>query len=351
MKYTFRNKAIFRLLLSPFSLLYGLITHIRNVLYDHGFLPVHKVGIPVISIGNLTAGGTGKTPMTLFLLARLQKKYEGIAVVSRGYGRHSRGALVVSDGQGKVIEARHGGDEPVMIAREFPHIPVIVSEKRVIGIQMARDLFDSRLIMLDDAFQHRQVGRDVDIVLLDGQSDITKQAMLPAGDRREPLASLARADMVIFTRTGDIDRDLKERQVRKWFSGSVLFSEYVPDGVRDAGSGQPVSLDVLKGRPIFAFCGIAQPESFFVSLEQLKLTVAGKAVYDDHYSYTNRDIQEICRQAAKYQCDYIITTTKDIVKLDLAAFDQFKLLVLQMQLVLDDTKLLQIVDRLIDKGK
>lgn len=349
MRYRFRNKIIFRLLLYPFSLLYGLIIYIRNFLYDHGIFASYDAGIPVISIGNLTAGGTGKTPMTIFLLDRLQKKYERIAMVSRGYGRKSSGALVVSDGKGKVIPVEQGGDEPVMIAREFPQIPVIVSEKRIIGIQMARELFDSRLIILDDAFQHRQVIRDVNIVLIDGQSDISGQGMLPAGDRREPLASLSRADVLIFTRTGKTDQNQREAQVRKWFAGPVIFSDYIPDTLINSVSGQSVKAEDHQGKRAFAFCGIARPETFFASLEQLNLTVAGYAVYNDHYSYTPADVQDICHQAEENQCDFIITTTKDLVKLMPADFGPFDLFTLRMQLQLDETKLLQIVDSLIDK--
>ena len=349
MKYQFRNKIIFRMILYPLSLLYGLIMLIRNFLFDHGILPSHDMGIPVISVGNLTAGGTGKTPMTIFLLDHMQKIYDRIVMVSRGYGRKSRGALVVSDGQGKVISPWQGGDEPVMIAREFSHIPVIVSEKRVTGIQMARDLFDAQLIVLDDAFQHRHVKRDINIVLIDAQKDIARESMLPAGDRREPLSSLSRCDVLIFTRTGNADRRLKEESVKKWFSGPVIFSDYIPDKFIKAGSAKPVDPGVIKGRRVFAFCAIAGPEAFLASLRQFNLTVAGHAFYDDHYSYRATDIKELVRRAIENKCEYIVTTAKDLTKLDANEFDKIELLALHMQLMLDDTKLLQIVGRLIDK--
>ena len=191
-------------LLLPFlflgSVLYRLITDIRNLLFDLSIFKIHKFNIPIISVGNITSGGTGKTPFILYLIEKLSQHRNNIVVLSRGYGRDSKGIQVVSDGDGNIVGKDIGGDEPVLIATKFPKIPVLVSEKRYLGIEQAIQKFDAQLILLDDAFQHRYVKRDCNIVLVDANQPVQEDNILPLGNLREKKSNLNRTDIIVITK-------------------------------------------------------------------------------------------------------------------------------------------------------
>ena len=176
---------ILRFILFPFSILYGLVIEIRNGLFDLGILRSVKFPVPVISVGNITAGGTGKTPFTIYLAYLLKKHFSTIAIVSRGYGRKSRGMQLVSDGQQILLDPSHAGDEPYLIAVHLPDCLVAVSEERSVAVNYLMDNYKPDLILLDDAFQHRQVKRDIDIVLVPVKETYTSKFILPTGNLRE----------------------------------------------------------------------------------------------------------------------------------------------------------------------
>ncbi|MBM2840054.1 MAG: tetraacyldisaccharide 4'-kinase, partial [Bacteroidetes bacterium] len=188
-------------LLIPFSWLYGFIIYCRNKAFDWKLLDSVEVGVPVISVGNLTMGGTGKTPLVEYIVKLCLAKGRKVAVVSRGYKRESGGVVVVSDGKSLLANAAQAGDEPVQIAKKFPGAIVIVGERRVDAARMAIDEFGVNAIVLDDGFQHRFLRRDLDILVLDARKDLSRIPMIPAGERREPLASIKRANVVAFSRT------------------------------------------------------------------------------------------------------------------------------------------------------
>ena len=166
-------------------------------MFDTGCFSVSVFPVPVISVGNIIAGGSGKTPFTMLLIPMLSERYKRIAVISRGYGRKSKGLRIVSDGKGRVIQAEDGGDEPVMIARKYPNQVVIVSEKRAPAIREAIDTYGAELIVLDDAFQHRWVYRNCDIVLIGDARLMLNEAFLPAGNLRENPFDLKRAQIIV----------------------------------------------------------------------------------------------------------------------------------------------------------
>ncbi|MDT8323182.1 MAG: tetraacyldisaccharide 4'-kinase, partial [Bacteroidota bacterium] len=175
------------------SSLYAIAMQLRNAAYDRGVLRAQDAGVPVISVGNITAGGTGKTPVVEALLVRLLAAGRRPAMVTRGYRRESRGLLVVSDGAGMLRDVRESGDEPYQVAAKFPRVPVIADEKRIRGCRHAVQRFDAEILLLDDGFQHRAVARDCDIVVVDAQIGLDGLRMLPSGRLREPLRNLARA--------------------------------------------------------------------------------------------------------------------------------------------------------------
>ena len=230
------------ILLLPFSWLYAMVMVCRNLAYDRGVFVVRGPGVPVISVGNLTAGGTGKTPLTEYIVGYLRNKHVRVAVVSRGYRRKSRGVVVVSDGKSVLVDATWGGDEPVQIAAKFPGVPVVVGERRVEAARIAVHALGAEVIVLDDGFQHRGIKRDLDILVMDARKDITSERLIPAGMRREPLNAIRRAGIVAFSRAED--RVVWGPKVHRWYAGEDVLYRYESPTARRAGDHSPVPLAV-----------------------------------------------------------------------------------------------------------
>ena len=274
--------------MKPLSALYGAATRIRNDLYDRGLLTAHRLQGPVVSIGNLAVGGSGKTPFLILLGELLQQRGITFDVLSRGYRRETRGVAVV-DPKGS---PRDFGDEPLLIARKLG-VNVIVGENRYQAGAMAEATFGPQLHLLDDGFQHRQLARDFDIVLVTPGD--AHDSLLPAGRLREPLASLARADAVVLTNDSSAD-------------GFGLRNQLVWHVHRDIAP--PETLE-----PWFAFCGIARPESFFQQLEAAQVVLAGTRAFSDHHRYTAEDVDELQRLRQQAAAPAFVTTEKDAVNL------------------------------------
>ncbi len=298
-------------LLVPLSLLYGLVVWLRNKGYDLRLLKTYRASVPVISVGNLTAGGTGKTPVVDLLLKEFTRLGYRPAVVSRGFGGSFKGAVgVVSDGQQR-MSAAAAGDEPTLLARRNPGALVLVSKQRARGIEHAVNLLGADLVLLDDGFQHRAVERDIDLVLLDGTKPLGNGLPLPAGLLREFPAALERADMLLFTRT-DAGEPFTCQGKKAWNSQHCLSSCVV--GL----SGEEVGIDALAGKKILAFAGIAEPEIFFKALREMGLHVAASISFADHENYSDSTLSELRVAAQGY--DLLLTTEKDAVKLSHASF-------------------------------
>lgn len=344
-----RKNKIIQILLIPFSWLYCIVIIIRNYFYDLGLFKVHQFPVPVISTGNIMAGGAGKTPVTMFLMEKLSERFKSIVIISRGYGRSSSGPIIVSDGTGHIKSAEIGGDEPVMMAHKFPEMPVIVAERRAAGIKLALEQFNPDLILLDDAFQHRSVYRDVDILLIDINKNPGKERLIPAGDRREQLKALNRADVIIYTK--NMDKSVKKDPFgrNEWFSGESYVSAYVPVSFRNHETGEYLSLHDLSGTPAIAFSGIASPQYFAQSLRDNQIQLRKFINYPDHHRYDQNDHHEIKAAATKYKCANIITTEKDAVKIKSEYFTGLTVLVLEMSISVDEAeKLMQKINHLID---
>ncbi|MBI2428069.1 MAG: tetraacyldisaccharide 4'-kinase [Ignavibacteriales bacterium] len=289
-------------ILYPFSLLYGFTVWVRNLLFDIGILKSVDVGVPVISIGNITAGGTGKTPMTIEIAK---------------FGRNSRGTIVVSDGNRVLSDVVNSGDEAFFISQQVPNAIVIADERRVRGAKKAIENFHADMIVLDDGFQHRYLVRDVDIVLFDSNHSSLETLLLPAGYRREPLSSLKRAHAVVATKVNDslsaarILDDAKISVVPNKFSGS-----FAAVAVRDIFENVRHSAEKVKDRSVIAVCGIARPESFEAELIMLGARLTTTFSFEDHHRYTMDDVQRIVEAFHKNNGEYILTTEKDAVKLN-----------------------------------
>lgn len=298
-----------RILLIPFGFLYGLIMELRNRFYDWGIFKSQKFSVPVISVGNLTMGGSGKTPFTIFLAEALKEEYPGIAIVSRGYGRKSKGLQLVSDGRNILLSAEMAGDEPRLIASRLPGVICVVAEKRGEALAFLQEKYNIDLVILDDAFQHRAVRRDVDILLINSKQPLRYNFPFPAGTLREFKHNYKRAHLTVITNSQSEQKLLSEIKI-------PVFQSYSESaGLRDIMLNSAGRLEELAGSRVIAFAGIAAPQNFKTALQKTGLHVELFKSYADHYSYRKEDLDWLIRQCKQQGCTKILCTEKDLVKI------------------------------------
>lgn len=313
--------------LSPFGWLYGRVTEARNALFNRAALASHSLGAKTISIGNITTGGTGKTPLVEYVADLLAGEGEKVCILTRGYGRENPNQRVlVSDGESILADAATGGDEPVELAYKLLGSTVVVADAdRITAAKWAKETFAITAFVLDDAFQHRRANRDLDIVCVDATNPFGNGETLPAGTLREPLAGLDRADVIVITRANLVESTdtlratiLKNAPDAKVFCASLRMSGLTR--LQDFHSQKPVSQNQtvetsMEDGSYFAFCGIGNPDNFFKQLRLEGLNVVGTRAYRDHHRYTSDDVRAIESQAKKAGADRLLTTAKDAVKL------------------------------------
>jgi tetraacyldisaccharide 4'-kinase len=298
------------------SLPYGGAVRTRNRLFDNGFLKQQRIGCPVISVGNLTVGGTGKTPMVILLAGMLKDRGLRPAVLSRGYGGKSTAdVLVVSDGRQVFAGPDQAGDEPVLIARRLKDVPVLAGPKRAVTGQYALEHFDVDAILLDDGFQHRYLKRDLDIVLLDSRQPLGNGFLLPRGPLRESPSALGRAGVIAFTRAGESEAGSIDERLFGILPGRLVLRTRIRPTSLTAPDGKELPLSSLQGKRVFAFSGIAQPDSFRQTIKSLGGIVAGFRAFPDHNGYSSHDLGRIETDAGRAQADILLATEKDLVKI------------------------------------
>jgi len=297
------------------SRLYARLLEGRARRYASGRAVSARLAHPVISVGNLTLGGTGKTPFVAHLARRMRFEGRLPAILSRGYGRRSKGVVVVSAGDGPLVPPAEGGDEPVALALRLPGVVIVVASRRAEAARAAGEL-GADLFILDDGYQHMAVERDANLLLLDGRDPFGGTRFPPRGRLREPLSALARADAFIFTR---VERDTPPEEalatLAHWNPGAPVFTARLkPAGLYDE-KGASIEGHALTGRRFVAVCGVAQPASFTSTLASLDLFPEETLVFRDHQRYAPRDIALIHRRAEASGGSWILTTEKDAVKL------------------------------------
>ena len=306
-------------ILIPFAFTYDLITSIRNFLYDRKIFKTHSSAAFVISVGNLALGGTGKTPLVIYLIGLLKNKYS-VAVLSRGYKRNTKGLIIANDYLN--VSAEIIGDEPMQYYRRFGNeIVVAVNEDRVAGINVIKKLYpETQIILLDDAYQHRKAGRNLNLLLTTFQRPFYNDWVVPSGRLRESRRGAIRADGVIVTKTPEVIEDsLKENILNK-------IKYYSQRGVPVFFSGIKYGLPIkIHGESsvvgkVIAFAGIADPVPFFQYLK-LNFTVQAEFIFLDHFNYSTADLTRISTVIDKNTV--IMTTEKDAVKL--VSFDLNKI--------------------------
>ena len=291
---------------------YALAVAWRNRRFDRQRALVHRVAVPVISVGNLTVGGTGKTPMVAWLARWFRQRGLRVALVSRGYR----------------AEAGARNDEALELERQLPDVPHLLNADRVAAARTAIEEFETELIILDDAFQHRRIARDLDIVLIDALDPFGSSHLLPRGLLREPLSSLKRADMVVLTRRDLVPPEERQRVREELarFLPTACWAEAVhrpqslltwPDSVR--------ALDALANAPVAGFCGIGNSEGFRQTLMSSGMQLLGFRPFPDHHAYGRKDLDSLSEWAVRIGAAALVCTQKDLVKIQVSQLNQVPL--------------------------
>ncbi|HYG09280.1 MAG TPA: tetraacyldisaccharide 4'-kinase [Pyrinomonadaceae bacterium] len=339
--------------LAPLGVAYGAAGSARRALYRAGVLAVERVAAPVVSVGNITAGGTGKTPLVEWLARAAAGEGRRVCILTRGYGRADAGKrVVVSDGERVLATAREGGDEPLLLAESLRglHVAVVSDANRVAAAGWALENLRSEVFILDDGFQHLRIARDLNILTLDATDPWGGGRQLPRGRLREPLGEMRRADVIVITRAeagGDVE-DLRARAASLSGGRPVLVTRtatlriapLVTTAIETTGGALetnelPQTAHALIPQPLAAFCAIGNPQAFFAHARGEGLALDYTRAFTDHHVYTQRDVDDCVREAVRRGARALLTTAKDAVKLRALDF-ALPCYVLEVALKFDD---------------
>jgi len=330
--------AVLRLKLLVLSWIYLGMVKLRRWLYSMGVLRVRNLPCKVISVGNVAAGGSGKTPAVI-AVARMLSEHDdlSIAVLSRGYRSQVRGSAVVSDGEKILLKPAEAGDEPYLLGRSLPGVPVLIAADRLQTGLMAVRRWNSQIVILDDGFQYLRLARDADIVVVDATRPFGLNHVLPRGYLREPLSALRNADLILLTRVDQCENldSVRARLTEIAPSVPIFESVYKPRSLRSLETQQEMKLDTIRGKKLLAVCGIGNPDSFVETLRTLNPAKVALLSFPDHHAYPPHSIEAIRQRAAESDVDAIVTTEKDAQKLD--ALVEKSVLILEIELKLADS--------------
>ncbi|MEA3416133.1 MAG: tetraacyldisaccharide 4'-kinase [Thermodesulfobacteriota bacterium] len=331
------------------SLVYGGIVKLREFCYKAGIIKSKRLPCTIISIGNITVGGTGKTPMTIKVAQIVRRLGYKVAIISRGYkGEAEKTGGIVSNGHTIFMEPEKAGDEPFMMAAKLKNIPVVVGQNRYKAGRLAIKKFNPDVIVLDDAFQHLNLKRDIDIVLLDCGCPLGNAHLLPRGILREPISALKRADAFVLTRSDsapDYIRQVTVDKIENLAPGKPVFKSfhapnfYKPVNGRKSMHGielQNFDSGLLHERRVVAFSGLAGNNDFRRTVENLKCDLIDFFGFPDHHKYTEMDLQTIIQSSINAQAEFILTTEKDYVRISGKTSWPVELVVVGIELSLGD---------------
>ena len=330
-----------KILLAPLVPLYAVIIHLRNLFFDKSVFKSKKVIAKVISVGNITVGGSGKTPLVIYVTNLLKNSGYNIGVLSRGYGRKSHGYKLVSKGEEILTPVEECGDEIFHTALECK-VPAAVSENRVDGAKRLIEESKIDSLVLDDAFQHRWISRDVDLVIID-QSFVNNKSfythnLLPAGDLREGFNSLKRSDAIVLNRKF-LEKEEIKSEMQNHFEGQKIFTSYYKAiSFVDVMRKIEYHMDDFKGQDSLVVSGIANPKSFLNILNKVHVNTKNKMIFRDHKNYTVTEVQQIRKKFYTTNSHSVVTTEKDAVKLSNFSkeLDDIDIFYLKINLCMDD---------------
>jgi len=317
----------FESFLFAISICYGGLVKLRETLYKKGFLQSKRLPCPVISIGNITVGGSGKTPMTIYVAELIKHLGYDVAIISRGYkGQAEKIGGVVCDGRIICMGPDQAGDEPFMIAERLKTVPVIVGQNRFKAGRLAIQKFKPDVLLLDDAFQHLKLDRDIDLVLLDSKEPLGNTYLFPRGTLRETASVLSRGDAVILTRS-DVGKPAALDQIKSVVPRKPVFHSFHTPYIYKIVTGNSLQsidrlnisskydFDIFKRKRVFAFSGIASNDDFRRTIESFRCKLENFSEFPDHHPYSNRELDEIMKSAMDLSAEFIFTTEKDYVRI------------------------------------
>jgi tetraacyldisaccharide 4'-kinase len=338
----FIQNAVLRLI----AWLYGKITEIRNHLFDTSKLPQVNLPVPVVSVGNLSVGGTGKTPFVISLAQVFQNEGFRVGIITRGYGRISKNQVLVSQGNGPLVTALESGDEPYLIAIKTRQVVIISDADRVAAARRAIQVFDCNLILADDGFQHRHLARNLDIVLWDAYDNPVTARLLPLGRMRESWESLKRADLLIITRCESIPEHFHSF-FRSWQPDLSLFQldplvKRLWNPVMDTTFNQ----ELLVEQRLFVFCALGNPTQFFDTVQHFSPKKMVTRAFRDHHKYTATEIRQLVTEAKLNSCNFILTTAKDYYNFPMPAPELDNLIIVDIEIAISENLWQEIQQRL-----
>lgn len=310
------------LILPPLGILYGAITRTRNSLYERGTLRTFKLKRPVISVGNITTGGTGKTPLVEWVARTLASEGRKVCILTRGYGRSNpKQRVLVSDGTSVFSNPREAGDEPYLLASNLKGVAAVISDSnRVSAGEGAIKHLGTDHFVLDDGFQHRRLARDLDIVTVDATNPWGGGHLLPVGQLREPLGGLKRADCFVLSRCDQTDDvDVVRSELQRLSGDRLIFESSMK--LREVRPLEANQVPLQSQTPIASFCGVGNPKSFFNLVRQNGYEPLLEKSFADHHFYTQEDVTALCRQSLNSGAEALVTTAKDAVKLHGLTFE------------------------------
>jgi tetraacyldisaccharide 4'-kinase len=332
---SFNKKILCHLVLSllkPVSIIYGLIISIRNFIFDTGIFKIHKLDCMVISIGNITVGGTGKTPAVISLGQYFIENGKKVAILLRGYKGKENESRFINDPSNNA-GFKDLSDEALMIANEIPKACIITGKDRIKSGLIAIDKFSPNVIILDDAFQHRRIHRDYDILIMDYAKPLGNGKLLPAGTLRESASNIKRGNAIIFSRVlDDFSIESLPSIIKRELTTSKKYSaaNHILKDIIKLPDCQSINVEDLSNKKFLAFSGIAKPDSFSEILKRTRIHFDEHIIFDDHHQYVDSSYDRIIKRAKELKIDALITTEKDIVKIQIEHFKGFSLYYLKI---------------------
>jgi len=329
-------KSVLQLVLRIAAFPYMIATSIRNWLYDKNIFKIEKLSVPVISVGNITAGGTGKTPFVISLSKTLQRNGYKVGIITRGYRRKGKAQIIVSTGKGPLVSPHISGDEPHLMAYKTKDAVIIADRNRIAAGKTAIEKYNCTILIADDGYQHRHLSRDLNILLWDVYSNPYKEKILPAGKLRESWSGLKRASLLVFTRTDTIPDSYKRFFREKRLDLKQYCSPISIEKIVNASSGNTLNLEDLKGHSIFAFCGLGNSHQFFGTIKKLDPSKIITRKFRDHHKYNEKEINSLIEDAKSNNCEFLITTEKDAINFPEGLPKIANLLILDISLEIEE---------------
>lgn len=315
------------ILLWPLSFLWALVYRLRRFAYNYGLFSRKTFGVPIISVGNLTFGGAGKTPFILWLGQYFSSQQKKVMILTRGYkGKFEHSYGLLRGGRQIGFNPEDFGDEPLLLGRRLPTSSIVVGKKRSENLERYFESEKPDVVLLDDGHQHLQLNRNLNIVLFDALLSLDKYKVAPVGYLREGLTALRDADAIILSRADQVTRE-KIEAIKKYLSPyaspEILWGEVIlkPNSLMNSDYQRVMDISELQGKSIFAFAGVASPHSFFNLIESFGATIVERRIFPDHHDFKSEEVESILQSARKNNL-LVLTTEKDIVKLRRVSADR-----------------------------